>query len=146
MADITEITSNVTAADGVVTGDGIFDDLMESITAHIENQFDQSRITGTEYATVYLGAMQTALAQSVQFALSKDTETAQVNLIEEQIANQQAQLLQIIAATDNQHGQVISESVLDEGYDTLTASELTDSAYALNELQVKLGKLPSTLN
>lgn len=60
-----------------VTGDGVFDKLMETATKHINAQFDKNRINGADYATVYLGMMQSVLAQSAQFALQKDTQSAQ---------------------------------------------------------------------
>ena len=48
-------------------GTGVFDRLMTTINSQIETQFLEQRITGSEYATVYLGAMQSELSQSIQF-------------------------------------------------------------------------------
>lgn len=61
---------------------GIFDKLMESINTQIENQYLNNRITGSDYATVYLGSMQAALAQSMQFALQEELTEAQVAGVE----------------------------------------------------------------
>jgi hypothetical protein len=60
---------------------GFFVELMTSINAYVKGEFDSGRITGTEYATVYLGAMQSAIAQSVQYASTKATSDAQVALL-----------------------------------------------------------------
>ena len=49
--------SSVTTTNNVITGTGVFDDLMESVTAHLEAQFQLGRITGTDFATVYLGCL-----------------------------------------------------------------------------------------
>ena len=54
-------------------GTGIFDELMKAINGNIKVQFDSGRIKGTEYADVYLGSMQTAIAESMKFMLNKQT-------------------------------------------------------------------------
>lgn len=56
--DISEITKNIatqTNEDGelYVTGDGIFDNLMETATAHLNAQWNNQRIRGEQYAEVY---------------------------------------------------------------------------------------------
>jgi len=40
------------------TDTGVFDVLMNSVNKHIDTQYKQSRISGTDYATVYLGSLQ----------------------------------------------------------------------------------------
>ena len=62
---ITEIT------EGTLSGAGVFDKLMASVTAHLTDQYSKGRITGAEYATVYLGAVQSAMQQSVSFVLGE---------------------------------------------------------------------------
>ena len=73
MATITNATltqgSSLTVTNNVVTGSGSFDDLMEAVNIHLDAQFNIGRITGSDYATVYLGAMQAALQNSVAFTL-----------------------------------------------------------------------------
>ena len=56
MADviITPIT-NEDLTTKVVDGTGIFDELMTAANAHLDSQFKKERITGTQYAEVYLG-------------------------------------------------------------------------------------------
>tara|TARA_Y100000385_G_scaffold195701_1_gene202566 strand:+ start:8883 stop:9410 length:528 start_codon:yes stop_codon:yes gene_type:complete len=73
--------SSVTNTNNVVTGTGVFDDLMESVTAHLEAQFQLGRITGTDFATVYLGAIQSALQASVTYALGQEKTNAEVALL-----------------------------------------------------------------
>jgi len=72
--------SSLTVTDNVVTGTGAFDDLMEAVNIHLEAQYQLGRITGTDYATVYLGAMQSALQQSVAFVMGLETTNADVIL------------------------------------------------------------------
>ena len=51
---ISSLTTNVqTDSSYVVTGDGILDDIMETVNKHLDAQFKLGRITGTDYATVY---------------------------------------------------------------------------------------------
>ena len=58
-----------TDADNVVTGTGIFDDMMETVNAHMAAQFNLGRITGSDYATVYLTVMQATIQQAVAFTI-----------------------------------------------------------------------------
>lgn len=61
-----------------ITDTGIFDQLMAAVNKHIDYQYLNNRITGSDYATVYLGSMQAVLAQSVQFALQDQLVEAQI--------------------------------------------------------------------
>lgn len=66
--DIDQVTDNVQVNNrNEVVGDGIFDTLMETITRHVDVQFRQQRLTGENYANVYLGLTQTALSQAMDF-------------------------------------------------------------------------------
>ena len=74
MADI--LFSEVT--NGLPTGSGYFDVLMRSVKAHIEIEYSANRIKGPEYATVYLGAMQSAMQLAEQFVLGEKLQEAQI--------------------------------------------------------------------
>lgn len=80
MADITlaQLTS------GAVTGTGVFDVLMKATKAHLQQEYDAGRITGKEYANVYLGSMQSVMAQSVQFILGEQQADKQAELTDAQ--------------------------------------------------------------
>lgn len=58
--------------EGIVAGSGVFDFLMKATTAHLDSQFEKGRITGGDYAKVYLGSVQTAMQQGIAFLLGKD--------------------------------------------------------------------------
>ena len=82
MADITYSTlSNATTA---INGTGNFDKLVQVVTLHLEAQFTAGRITGTDYATVYLGALQSTLDQAVSFTLSMNKANEEATLLEKQ--------------------------------------------------------------
>ena len=79
MADISYSTlSNATTA---IDGTGNFDKLMKVVTLHVEAQFTAGRITGTDYATVYLGALQSTLAQAVSFTLNMNKANKEADLL-----------------------------------------------------------------
>lgn len=92
------LTSNVaTSVTNVVTGDGVLDDIMELITSHLDAQYALGRITGTEYATVYLGAMQAAIEQSVALLLGMEKTNAEVALLAQKEITEWAQTQQTTA-------------------------------------------------
>ena len=56
-------------------GTGVFDIIMKAANENIKIQNQASRITGAEYAEVYLGTMQTAISEAMKFLLNKDQST-----------------------------------------------------------------------
>jgi hypothetical protein len=67
---------------GTLAGTGVFDKLMAATKAHISAEFTAGRIKGPEYATVYLGALDSAMAQAAQFLLAKDKVAADILLVQ----------------------------------------------------------------
>jgi hypothetical protein len=78
----------------VVGGTGMFDGLMKALDAHLNEQYDKSRLTGSEYASAYVQLTQAALANAVQFVLQKDA--AYYGAI---LAQKQAQAAEVAVAT-----------------------------------------------
>ena len=93
--------SSVTNTNNVITGSGVFDDLMESVTAHLEAQFQLGRITGTDFATVYLGAIQSALQASVSYAIGQEKTNAEVTLLNQKEVTEYAQTQQTSKTAPN---------------------------------------------
>jgi tetrahydromethanopterin S-methyltransferase subunit H len=62
-----------------VGGTGVFDKLMDAINTNINLQYENNRISGSDYANVYLGSIQAAMAQAVQFVLQEQVTEAQVD-------------------------------------------------------------------
>ena len=56
-------------------GTGVFDIIMKAANENIKIQNQTSRITGAEYAEVYLGTMHTAISEAMRFLLNKDQST-----------------------------------------------------------------------
>lgn len=78
LLDVTDITSNGQVTNNEWVGDGIFDTLINAVTKNIQLQYDQGRITSANYGTVYLGAMQSVLEQSIKFLVQKEQVEAEV--------------------------------------------------------------------
>ena len=79
---IVNLTQNVvTSADNIVTGTGIFDDMMTTVNAHMAAQFNLGRITGSDYATVYLTAIQATVQQAVAFTIGAQKGNAEEALL-----------------------------------------------------------------
>jgi len=64
---------------------------MQAGEAHLSKEYKDNRITGKEYSTVYLGMMQSAMTQAMQFVLSEQQADKQADLITEQILSATAQ-------------------------------------------------------
>lgn len=89
MTTTTSTVTPVTLADlttTVVDGTGVFDALMRATKAHLEQEFSKNRITGPDYATVYLGALTQVLQTATAFLLAKQKAELEAKLIEQQIA------------------------------------------------------------
>lgn len=88
--EISDITSNVvTSADNTVSGDGYFDDLMETATTHLEAQRKKSYIDGDAYARVYASVMNNIINQAMQFALTKRSAELRADGLNEDVLKKQ---------------------------------------------------------
>ena len=67
-------------------GTGIFDVIIKAANENIKIQHKTSRITGAEYAEVYLGTMQSAISEAMKLVLQNDTLAKEIELKEAQIA------------------------------------------------------------
>jgi hypothetical protein len=93
---ITPITL-ASLTDATLAGNGVFDVLMRATKAHLENEFKQNRIKGSEYATVYLGSLESVLSTSLQFVLQKDKVALESQILEQQVLLAQAAVTKITA-------------------------------------------------
>jgi len=79
--------------DGTLTGDGVFDILMRTTKLHLMEEYDAGRITGVEYTTVYLGALNAVLAQAIKYISDHQQTTrttAEIGLIRQQTVSELA--------------------------------------------------------
>jgi hypothetical protein len=61
-----------------VTGEGVFDKMMDTANKHIKAQFDAGRIRGENYADAYLALYNATLGAAIQFVLQRDLQMQQV--------------------------------------------------------------------
>jgi len=125
-ATVKEVTN--TGKDGA----GMFDVLMSSVETHLESQFAKNRISGTDYANVYLGSLQSALASSIQFVLGADVADAQAHLIEQQILTEEQNTLKVTADTALVNAQKL---LTDEELAKITAETSLIAQKELTEFQ-----------
>lgn len=74
-------------------GSGVFDKLMQAAKMHIKEEYDAQRITGAEYSTVYLGALNAALQTATQFLLNEQQVykiNADIGLVRQQTVTELA--------------------------------------------------------
>lgn len=97
--------------DGCVDGEGIFDQMMRSIKAHLLEEYTSQRIRGAEYTQVYLGAMQAAMQQSLQWELSAQNSANQAEQIEAQTSqiNKQTELTEEQIALTSAQTELVKE-------------------------------------
>lgn len=80
MADIaiSDVT-NGSVVNGEWSGTGVFDVLMSAVSKNIELQYTKGRIKGQDYANVYLGSLQSVLAQSIDYITREKLIEAQID-------------------------------------------------------------------
>lgn len=76
-----------------VNGTGTFDVLMQALRAHLQKEFEGNRITGEQYAKVYLGLTEGAMAQAVQYLIQRDGAYWQAITAQQQALAAQAQVI-----------------------------------------------------
>jgi hypothetical protein len=91
MADITitGLTDGSLDINNDWAGAGVFDKLIEAVNKNIEGQYNKGRISGSDYANVYLGGMQAVLAQSMQYLLQADKVQEEIGLLQTQNSEMQ---------------------------------------------------------
>lgn len=125
MADPITIT-DLTA--GVITGDGVFDKLMASMSSQLQEEYRTGRITGTEYASLYAATLQSSIDRALTFLLERDK-----NLLEREILEKQRDTLEI--------GKVTAAHQRD-----LAAAQILNMQAATCKLQAEFDVLVKTLD
>jgi hypothetical protein len=91
--------SDLTVGEGTLTGTGAFDVLMTAVEKHVEDEYKKGRIKGGDYATVYLGAMQSVMDRALQMLLQQQRADQEAELLREQILTEQLKQTQLTAQT-----------------------------------------------
>ena len=87
LINIEEFTHNVVKDDTThtVTGEGVFDILMETATKHLLAQYEANRIRGEGYATAYVQVYIETLKAALRVWIEKGAQELQAQLLEKQI-------------------------------------------------------------
>lgn len=106
--DVAEVATQVTNPHTVdelttvsITGTGVFDVMMRSAKLHLKEEYDSRRITGKEYAQVYLGMITAVMQQSVAFILQQEQlakTRAEIALLRQKTVTELAQTDDLIPA------------------------------------------------
>lgn len=140
MADPITIADYTT---GVPNGEGIFDKMMTAVQKLIAVEYDAGRISGANYATVYLGAMQTTQATALEFLQTRDKIEHEVENLEQLNLNLIQEGLRITAETTlitAQELKVDAEKLL------VDAQELLVDQQTLKEVEATARLVQETLN
>lgn len=122
---------------GTVDGSGVFDVMMKAVGAHLEAQAQKNRITGAEYAKVYLGGVHAVLQYGVQFLLGKD-RTYWENL-QLQAALRLAQAQEVRALADIQIARATIQQMAYQVIETKAKAALAVNQYALTKIELVTG-------
>ena len=60
---------------------------MRAVNAHLQKEWSANRLKGTEYSTVYLGALESTMNASLQFLLARDKTNAEIDILKQQLVN-----------------------------------------------------------
>ena len=108
---------------GALNGKGLFDLLMGATKEHLMEEFNAQRLRGTDYSKVYLGSMESALGNAVQYLIGMGLIDAQLEklaaetaLVKFQLEKEQQllplEIKKVIADTDLVKAQIDSEKTL----------------------------------
>lgn len=86
---------------GSAAGTGFFETLMRTVNELTLQEYNKGRITGSDYATVQLGAVQSAMQTASAFVLQSEINNQQVLLAQEQLKAAQKNTLLIEAQIRN---------------------------------------------
>lgn len=72
MFDPVDPVTNEALTEVQLQGKGIFDVLMRATSLHLAQEYEKNRITGDNYAKVYVGAIEANIGAAIQFILQRD--------------------------------------------------------------------------
>lgn len=121
--------------EAAVNGSGVFDLLMKANKAHLEEEFTKSRLRGPEYATVYLGMLESTMQHALAFFIQQRKLGLEAELLE--IQKQIAEVELAKARVDLEIAELTAQKVpveievlraqkckLDAEYDVLLAQNI----------------------
>lgn len=137
--DITiEELTNGALVDNDWTGTGVFDKLIAAVNKNIEGQFNKGRITGKDYATVYLGGIQAVLQQSMEFLLREKLTEAQTDATLADIALKETQTkMAVLSPLLTLHADMYTKKQLDAATELVTKQSSIEDIF--NQVSTSAG-------
>lgn len=120
-----------------VDGTGVFDVLMQAISAQLQSEHKANRITGGDYAKVYLRALTQVLATGTQFLLQKDRSLLENMQLQEAIKLAQAQRIRALVEAQTARGQL--QLVQAELLNTQLKAHTSINEFALSKMALVTG-------
>ena len=84
--NISDLTNGTLNNNNEWVGTGVFDVLVSVVNKNIEGQYNLQRITGSDYAGVYVSALQAAMAEALKFVTSKQVLENQIDIGKQEYA------------------------------------------------------------
>lgn len=97
-ANVPPRLTNADLTEQKINGKGTFDALMGGFNVHLKSEYEQNRISGSEYTKAYIALTEAAMGNATQFLLQKDQSYWQA--ITAQLQAQQAQVQLVTARVE----------------------------------------------
>lgn len=111
-------------------GTGILDVLLHTVNENLGIQYRSGRIDGNDYANVYLGSLQTLVAESLAFLLQREQAQADIDIKRKQLEIEDYRLKEILPK---------------EAYNLCLQGENLDEERKLKIAQFELNKLQGNI-
>lgn len=125
------------------------DTLLEVLKKRLDDEFNKGRITGKEYANVYLSNVNAAISQSIQFELQKEVTAAQAELIKQQTLNEVTQNLvnlEQLKLIQAQEANIRDEITLRAIQKDIALVEVTIKSAELAQVQAQTGLIAKQID
>jgi hypothetical protein len=139
------LVEEVTNATTVDNGTGIFDILMRAMNIHVNDQYTKGRLTGPDYANVYLGAMQLAMTQGIQWSKQEEILANQIRKSEAEADMAENDAEEKDEKWDLQK-QILEDQVFMSDIDKTYKSDMVTKDLSLKDEQIATMKADSAFN
>ena len=130
--DIPKLT-NADLTTGEPTGQGLFDVLAKSAGEHALTEFTAGRLRGTEYAQVYVGMLNGAMQNAVQYLVQGNANSSQAALIAAQ--SELTKIQALIAQTELEQAAVKLDILRNELIKSQREADLINAQIAMTHQQ-----------
>lgn len=123
IGDLSNGTIDTSDGKYIWTGTGIFDKLIMAVNGNIKVQFDNGHINTTDYANVYLGALQVAIQSSMDFLLKEKLTEEQITASQADTAMKQSRNTADIGLIAKQELMVVAQTITEASNNTVKINQ-----------------------